>query len=138
MTMCEVRKIRKVALVAAIALAAATGCAVNVPVGLLPSSVPVDDADRINLVGQEAFGESCQWRFQIGSSVIPLSAEGNQNYLAIDRALGDEYDGLVEGTVDEQHDSFGLSWPIVLRLASACRQIRGKPFVFTKPLTGTR
>ena len=136
--MCELRRTGKGALVAAIALLVATGCAINVPVGLLPNTVPIDDASRINIVGQEAFGDSCQWTFQLHNFIIPLAAEGNQNYLALDRALGDEYDGLIEGTVDEQYDSFGLSYPIVIRLASACRHIRGKPFVFTKPLKGAQ
>ncbi|MFQ5416499.1 MAG: hypothetical protein ACE5FL_05540 [Myxococcota bacterium] len=131
-------RIGKVTLVAAIVLLTAAGCAINVPVGLLPSTVPIDDINRINLVGKETFGDSCQWRLQLGGYVFPLGAEGNQNYLALDRAFGDEYDGLVEGTVDEQYDSFGISWPIVLRLASSCRHIRGRPFVFTKPLKGAR
>ena len=112
--MIEARRRGRVALLAAIALLATLGCKTHYPIGLVPSTIPIDDASRINVVGKETMSESCQWTLIIAYMgnrfFLPISSLGNQYYLAVDRALGDEYDGLVSGSVDQELGSIGISF----------------------------
>jgi hypothetical protein len=130
-------------------LGAGSGCTINIPGQLLPSTLPIDDYDRIRVMPEEAHGNSCQWWLSVSFYVpirfaIPL--RGNQNDLALKDALGEEYDGLIDATIDQRIRPLGLIFPIGpggnplnwthVLLTSHCQEIRGTPFVLRKPLNG--
>jgi hypothetical protein len=123
---------------------------VKLPGKLVPATAPVDTAKRINVVGREAIGESCQWWFSAGIGGLgfdfPIPMAGNQNHLAIKDALDGEYDGLIGAATDHRTTQYGLAVPTGsdpnpsswarLFLTSVCVEIRGTPFTYTQPLAG--
>jgi len=127
---------------ATLIMAAITACTANVPGQLIPSTSPIDEARRVNLVGKEAIGESCQWwisaNAKLGAVLFPIPVEGNQNYLALADALGEEYDGLVDAAADQRITPWGIAIPtssnplewVHVFLIENCQEIRGKPFVY--------
>ena len=129
--------------VASLVLVIVAGCTVNLPGRLVPTTAPVDDASRIHLVGKEAIGRTCQWWISangyFGSITMPIPVEGNLNFLAVRAALGEEYDGLIDASVDRRITPWGLGIPtssnpqewVHLFLIENCQEIRGTPFVYT-------
>lgn len=128
-----------------------SGCTLNIPGKIVPSTGPVDVQRRINTVGKEAIGESCQWWFSAGALgyfvEIPLPMKGNQNYLAVENAIGSEYDGLIGATMDQRITPYGLAIPtsadfnpqnwVHIFVTPKCQEIRGTPYVYTEKLSGS-
>ncbi len=136
----------------ALAIGSLVGCTANVPGQFVASTGPIDASARINTVGKEAIGESCQWWISIGSGstglIWPLPMEGNQNHLAVKDALGDEYDGLINAVTDSRTTHYGIAFPtgadpdprnwVRAFAISVCQEIRGTPYVYAEPLAGSK
>jgi hypothetical protein len=129
-------------MVAAWALIATAGCTTYAPGRLLPSTLPIDDFSQIRVGPDEAHGKSCQWRISLTLYVpfrLSIPIRGNQNDLALRDALGEEYDGLLQASIDQKTTSLGFVFPIGpggnplnwthASLSSHCQEIRGTPFV---------